>query len=257
MKRWGKPSRLVPCCLYSGSDVQVVKRQEQRLSMPKPCSEDPRRRSSHLFTRRITRRSVPGVVTATSSSGFPSPPSSSRPVSMFAHSVQPALVSLFSSTGSDPLALWAICKDDELPADSVVCLLEDKSSAPAPPEPAKLIQTADGDGENGLGEGYTVSQAVLHIQSPTLRKTYVRCPPTGSLGMKHPWIHLQVRNLGKECSFEVGIMDRAGREGIVRFSTFQVLSSLSQMFGTRDLCNEHLLRIIPRWKSREAMRLAV
>lgn len=47
----------------------------------------------------------------------------------------------------------------------------------------------------------------------------------GDLGIEHPWIHLQVRNLHREWSFEVGVMDRSGREGVVRCSTFQVYAS--------------------------------
>lgn len=146
---------------------------------------------------------------------------------MFSASVQPALVSLFSSTSSDPLALFAVQTDPALPADSVVCLLEDASSSPSPPPPAKLIAppVLTLDSGQRAEEGYALSQTVLHIQSPTLRTTYIRCPPTpgGVLGMKHPWIHLQVRNMEKEWSFEAGIVDRAGRQGVVRFSTFQVL----------------------------------
>lgn len=147
---------------------------------------------------------------------------------MFAHSVQPPLVSLFSSTGSDPLALWAVSKHNNLPADSVICLLQDKTSRPEPPEPATLIEPPpiDGTDEYGRGQGHTLSQTVLHIQSPVVPSTYIQCPPTGSLGMKHPWIHLQVRDLGKPWSFEVGIVDRAGREGIARFSTFQKVPRL-------------------------------
>lgn len=149
--------------------------------------------------------------------------------SMFAASVQPALVSLFSSTGSDPLALFATHTDTELPADSVVCLLEDASSTPVPMSPATLISppalnhAVGADRERA--EGYALSQTVLHLQSPTLRTTYVRSPPNPehALGLKHPWVHLQVRNLGREWSFEAGIVDRAGREGVARFSTFQVL----------------------------------
>ena len=76
-----------------------------------------------------------------------------------------------------------------------------------------------------MHEGYTLNQTVLHIQSPTLRTTHIRCPAIGmatSLGMQHPWVHLQVRNMDKEWSFEVGVVDKAGREGIIRCSTFQV-----------------------------------
>ena len=146
---------------------------------------------------------------------------------MFSASLQPPIVSLFSSTGSNPLALWAAREDASLPADSFVCLLQDASSTPAPPPPAKLISplALDQDTEHGRGEGYTLSQTVLHLQSPTLRTTFVQCPSIadGVLGMKHPWIHLQVRNMGREWSFEVGVVDRAGREGVIRLSTFQVI----------------------------------
>lgn len=42
------------------------------------------------------------------------------------------------------------------------------------------------------------------------------------LGLTHPWIHLQVRHLGREWAFEVGVVDRAKNTGVIRFSTFQV-----------------------------------
>lgn len=141
---------------------------------------------------------------------------------MFSSAVQPALVSLFSSTSSDPLSLFSTHIDNSLPADSFVALLDDTTSQPQPPSPAQLVpppQIQDGEEH---GEGYTLNQTVLHIQSPTLRTTYIRSPPIGTLSMKHPWIHLQVRNMDKEWSFEVGVIDRAGREGVIRCSTFQV-----------------------------------
>ena len=152
---------------------------------------------------------------------------------MFSSNVQPPLVSLFSSTGSEPLALWHTETDKSLPDDSVVCLLQDASSSPIPPPPSKLISplTVDPDAEHGRGEGHALSQTVLHLQSPTLRTTYIRCPPTSTnvLGMKHSWVHMQVRNMGREWAFEAGIVDRAGREGIVRLSTFQV--TLHSLYG--------------------------
>ncbi|KAJ3556565.1 hypothetical protein NM688_g1959 [Phlebia brevispora] len=146
---------------------------------------------------------------------------------MFSTAVQPTLLSLFSSTGSDPLSLFSSHTDSSLPADSFVCLLDDTASEPSPPSPPKLIlpPTIQQDRDGGEDkEGYTLNQTVLHIQSPTLRTTYIRSPPvgvSGPLGMKHPWIHLQVRNMEKEWSFEVGIVDKAGRQGTVRCSTFQ------------------------------------
>ncbi|KAH9886469.1 hypothetical protein C8Q73DRAFT_813572, partial [Cubamyces lactineus] len=66
-----------------------------------------------------------------------------------------------------------------------------------------------------------------------LTVSYIRCPPAGPssatqshcapehLGLKHPWMHLQVRNLHREWAFEVGLVDQSGREGIVRCATFQ------------------------------------
>lgn len=156
---------------------------------------------------------------------------------MFSAAVQPALVSLFSSTGSEPLTLFSSHVDKSLPADSCICLLKDSTSLPPPPPPANLLNV-ESAGEN-LNDAdrseHVLDQTILHVQSPSLRKTYIRCPPVGwsspgrgsrtrrtDLGIEHPWVHLQVRNLHKEWSFEVGIVDRSGREGIVRCSTFQV-----------------------------------
>lgn len=152
---------------------------------------------------------------------------------MFSASLQPPIVSLFSSTGSDPLALWATRTDASLPADSFACLLEDSSSTPVPPPPANLISplAVEPDSEHGRGEGHILSQTILHLQSPTLRTTFVQCPSAvdSQLGVKHPWIHLQVRNMGREWSFEVGVVDRAGREGVIRLSTFQVIPLFTEL----------------------------
>ncbi|EIW55300.1 uncharacterized protein TRAVEDRAFT_153672 [Trametes versicolor FP-101664 SS1] len=146
---------------------------------------------------------------------------------MFATAVQPSIVSLFSSTGSDPLSLFASHADTSLPSDSFVCILNDAASQPTPPTPRKLMDLSD-DIEESSSPDYALGQSVLHIQSPTIRTTYIRCPPAGGsrashrhLGLKHPWIHLQVRNLHREWAFEVGLADQSGREGVVRCATFQ------------------------------------
>jgi hypothetical protein len=159
---------------------------------------------------------------------------------MFSGSVQPAIVSLFSSTGSDPLYLWSVNTDSSLPADSFACFLDDTKSTPMPPPPAVLISphpvgpdnSGDGEDESSERMGYSLTQTVMHLQSPSPTKTYIRCPPRGwtrarmgregDLGLKHPWIHLQVRNMGRPWSFELGLVDQARREGVVRCSTFQV-----------------------------------
>lgn len=152
---------------------------------------------------------------------------------MFARSVQPDVVSLFSSTGSDPLGLFSVQVDGSLPSDSFIHLLNDSTSLPAPPQPAVLITAPSvyRDQHTDTSQGHELNQIVLHIQSPTLRKTFIQCPPSvppqGSsggraLGLKHTWLHIQVRNLGRDWSFEVGIVDKTGRQGTIRCSTFQV-----------------------------------
>ncbi|OSX60844.1 hypothetical protein POSPLADRAFT_1147024 [Postia placenta MAD-698-R-SB12] len=144
---------------------------------------------------------------------------------MFSSDVQPSLVSIFSSTGSEPLSTFLSSTDKSLPSDSFICFCNDATSLPHPRLPATLVSPSTN--EQGAPD-YALQQTVLHIQSPTLRTTFIRCPPfrdangpSGHLGMKHPWIHFQVRNMGRECSLEIGLVDQSGREGVVRCSTFQ------------------------------------
>ncbi|TRM62237.1 hypothetical protein BD626DRAFT_548630 [Schizophyllum amplum] len=145
---------------------------------------------------------------------------------MFSGSVQPNTVSLFSSTGSLPLQLFSTQTDATLPEDSFIHLLNDTTNLPAPPPPASL--TPIHTGKEGMKDTKTLIQTVLHIQSPTLPTTFIQCPPqypftsaSRGLGLKHPWAHIQVRDLGREWSCEFGIADQSGRTGIVRLSTFQ------------------------------------
>jgi len=165
---------------------------------------------------------------------------------MFKLTVQPPLVSLFSSVGSQPLQLFSTHVDAQLPEDSLIQLLNDSTSLPAPPAPGRLLpppqlplnmSSTDSQDEDRLihsREGKALSSTVLHMQSPTLRTTFIHAPPLGShmtLGLKHAWMHLQVRNMGKEWAFEIGLVDVLGQEGRVRFATFQVsvVSSLSHL----------------------------
>ncbi|KAF8556831.1 hypothetical protein OG21DRAFT_1506043 [Imleria badia] len=165
---------------------------------------------------------------------------------MFARSVQPDVVSLFSSTGSDPLGLFSVQVDGSLPSDSFIHLLNDSTSHPAPPSPAALITAPSvcRDQRAEITQGHQLDQTVLHIQSPTLRRTFIQCPPSvpphassggGVLGLKHTWLHIQVRNLGRDWSFEVGIVDKLGRQGTVRCSTFQKSPALVRNRGASPL----------------------
>jgi len=155
---------------------------------------------------------------------------------MFERSVQPGIVSLFSSTGSAVTEIFSESVDPSLPSDSFIHLLNDATSFPSPLPPATLISVPliceDIKGESA---GHSLSQTVLHIQSPTIRTTFIQCPPAPitdgapriDLGLKQRWLHIQVRNLGREWSFEFGLVDQAGRRGVVRCSTFQKEPRLS------------------------------
>jgi hypothetical protein len=139
---------------------------------------------------------------------------------MFSQTIQPPLISLFSSVGSSPLSsLWATQSDPKLPEDSFICVVDDSSSEPSMPDNKAVLAALPKEYEGGLGK--QLNCAVLHIQSPTIPTTYILAPPTGELSLTHPWIHLQLRNLHKEFSFEIGIVDSARRRGRIRWSSFQ------------------------------------
>jgi hypothetical protein len=157
---------------------------------------------------------------------------------MFSGAIQPSVLSLFSSTSSDALRLFSVHTDTSMPADSSIHLLHDSTNLYPPSPPANLISSTVIKASDGGSESpsYTLNQTVLHIQSPTLQTTYIHTPPVRpsalqsgavreqqvDLGIKHPWMHVQVRNMGRDWSLEVGLVDQAGRGGILRLSTFQV-----------------------------------
>ncbi len=158
---------------------------------------------------------------------------------MFSGIVGAPSVSIFSSTGSEPLQLWGV-KTDSTNPESCFHLLHDstpKSSSArtslVPPPPLVELGGAERDPESDHEDlGYALDQTVLHIQSPKPPTTFILCPPDRSqaLGLKHSWMHLQVRNMGRPWSFEVGLVDGMGRTGVLRLSTFQVIPPLCQLF---------------------------
>lgn len=149
---------------------------------------------------------------------------------MFSGILAPPSVSIFSSTSSKPLQLWSV-KTDTNP-ESCVHLLHDSTSKSlgvttslvSPPPLVELGGVERNSESDHEDLGYALDQTVLHIQSPKPPTTYILCPPDRSLalGLKHPWMHIQVRNIGRPWSFEVGLVDTAGRTGVLRLSTFQV-----------------------------------
>ena len=153
---------------------------------------------------------------------------------MFANNIQPSLLSLFSSVGSDPLSLFSTHTDPDLRADSHITLIHDDSNLP-------VLENQSLDGKDFISPEDTegirgnIVHPVLSIQSPTLATTYIRSPPSSSshqqLGIKLRWLHIQVRNLGRPWSIELGIVDPGGRSGVVRCSTFQARCFLVPRVG--------------------------
>lgn len=173
---------------------------------------------------------------------------------LFLNVLQPPILSLFSSTGSNPMQLWDLVLDSKsaVPTgSSCIQLIHDSTSSSSLITPPSILGSHSQEEEGimitesrMMDRGYELDQTVLHIQSPNLSRTFIQCPPgllvperevgegvltttmpSFGLGLKYPCIHLHVRNLGKEWSFEVGIMDTEGRLGVLRLSTFQVLFS--------------------------------
>ncbi|CAE6473709.1 unnamed protein product [Rhizoctonia solani] len=149
---------------------------------------------------------------------------------MFGSVVQPALVSVFSSIGSHPLQLFSVSVDHSLPADSAIHFLHDHTNLPPPKPGVQLVQLPEYHSPESSDDRLVpqdLACTVLHIQSPTIQTTFIRCPPygndaRGTLGLTHQWLHIQLRDLGREFSFEIGLTDTTGRAGIFRCSTFQV-----------------------------------
>lgn len=143
--------------------------------------------------------------------------------SLFGDVVQPDSLSLFSSTSSNPFALWMLQQDDDLPEDSGIRLVIDQTDETASKDPGithdSLVLRAE---ETTTG---SISEPVLHIQSPAIRGTFIRSPPDDKtqLGIQLPNISFQFRAIGsaRPLCFEIGVRDEAGRRAAIRMSSFQ------------------------------------
>lgn len=168
---------------------------------------------------------------------------------MFAKTIQPPVLSLFSSTSSHPFALFSAHMDRDLPEDSGLVLLRDDSdevrAGGVGVGVGESVEVDDkfvlrsgseaGEGKNGKG---LLRQTVLHIQSPTVSSTYIRSPPLpplplsldaadAELGIELPYVHFQLRPLGsRPLALQVGIRDVRGQRGRVRASNFQARPTL-------------------------------
>ncbi|PWN52656.1 hypothetical protein IE53DRAFT_384876 [Violaceomyces palustris] len=161
---------------------------------------------------------------------------------MFGNTIPPPLLSIFSSTSSDPLCLFSTKVDLDLPEDSGIILVKDSDDQrvdiPAndatilsrDPKKFKLRGGGRGGGVGGGDEdeveavrrrGLLSKDPVLHIQSPTISSTYVKTLGR-ALELELPYLHFQFRTLGgRPLMFEVGVQDVSGRVGRIRVSNFQ------------------------------------
>jgi len=149
---------------------------------------------------------------------------------LLSNSVQPALLTLLNSSSSPPLSpLFRRRVDRDLPADSTVCVLRDDDDPVAPVAPLSVDGTPTPGERVALVPRSAVrgstGHRVIHVQSPTVRTTYIQAgapSSSASLGVELPWLGLQIKRLGRrEFAFEIGVRDRTGVQGIIRFSTFQ------------------------------------
>jgi len=141
---------------------------------------------------------------------------------------QPPLLTLLSSTSTPPLSpLFTAHTDPAHPSQSIIEVLPD-------------VQRS----HTGLPKSETrgsLCHEVIHIQSPGMTGTYIQAGSTVSehrrrlsngkgkaqdvepLGLEAPWAGFHIRPLGRrDFALELGVVDRRGREGIVRLSTFKV-----------------------------------
>lgn len=150
------------------------------------------------------------------------------PASLFGDFVQPDSLSLFSSTSSDPLALWAAHQDADLPEDSGIRLLIDETDGTAPNDPG-ITHESFGLRSEDTKKGAS-SEPVLHIQSPAIRSTFIRSPPSPGteLGLELAHISFQFKAIGRArpFAFEIGVMDDSGRQATIRVSSFQTAPKL-------------------------------
>ncbi|GAA5877103.1 hypothetical protein JCM3774_002842 [Rhodotorula dairenensis] len=157
----------------------------------------------------------------------------------------PPVVSLFSSTSSDPLLLATATAAANTP-ESFISLLEDATDQketlvawqPSGPHDlatrvaslAKQRQPPGGDQGSTLKD---LRDQVLHLQAPDCRTTSVRWGSLhkgkwreDGLGVELPVMHLQLKDLGQTFFVDVAVVDVQGEMLVVRASTWQTEAKL-------------------------------
>lgn len=174
----------------------------------------------------------------------------------------PPLVSLLNSNSIPALSpLWTRTTDPSLPDDSVICLLQDDTPYDEQGiyEPTHGLESAPSDARINIKASLvpkrrpeigSLAQPVIHIQSPTIRTTFIQAgvllPSVSALGITLPFLGIQVRPLGERpFAVEVGVVDSSGNQGRIRMSTFQVCLDLSQQDTSLTTARIHVIQTTP------------
>jgi len=162
---------------------------------------------------------------------------------MLLTSLQTSPLSLFSSTSTNPFALFSVCTNSNLlPEDAGIVLLHDDTNEYSEITQAKSDQFKLKGGnhhhhlhQEGEKIGARLDDIVAHLQSPTIQSTFLQCPPIitnqfssrneNGLGIRLPHIHFQVCLIGASFTrpffVEIGVRDQRGTRAKIRCSTFQ------------------------------------
>ncbi|OCF44640.1 hypothetical protein I317_01527 [Kwoniella heveanensis CBS 569] len=155
-------------------------------------------------------------------------------MSLLSGSIQPPLLTLLSSTSTPSLSPLFTSVVDPSSSDALITSLPDTESATSTESSSSSRKVPHAQPKG------CVSHHVMHIQSPDPRKTYIQAGNSViehgrwldkgkgrddvqlPLGVELPWLGMQVKRLGRrDMSFEVGVVDSRGREGVIRFSSFK------------------------------------
>jgi len=180
---------------------------------------------------------------------------------MFKTTVQPPLVSLFSSVGSHPLQLFSTHVDSQLPEDSFIQLLNDATSLPAPLAPGQLLHppklplipcsTSTQSEERSTHSCEGIEGSLQHCIAHTKSHTSVNFHPLPPSGWRHePGFEAYVEApTSLKYGQRLGVRDRlsgcsgSGGQGMVcDFSGSCLLSTDSSPFHFDTLIDSQSLR---------------
>jgi len=161
---------------------------------------------------------------------------------------------LFSSLPvSAPFDQASLSIDSQLSSDSFIALLDDATHQIAnvaskpliyyhpsySPSLSELTRPTNLLGDQD--EAWPIRSIVLHVQSPNCKNTFIRFPPFDKdhksnpvLGIKLSYLHLQIKPLDHTFMLQVGVLDQAGDQILIRVSTFQ---TETKVYSGSKSCN--------------------